>query len=430
MNVAQKFSTLNADEKLQWAVTNLAIQQPFLARINGELKWKVADNIPTACTDGKTVWFGRAFLERLTREEVAFIVAHEVLHVALKHHLRMKKHHEAKLSNVAMDYVINKILKEIIDGEISRRGKSCMSIVEGALLDDRFTSAMGWEDVYRILANEQKDKPEDQRDIGTPQDGKGQPQDGKGQPQDGDGNGQGQEGYTDVGGCGGVVRPTDGQGNDLSPTELGDLEGELDIAIEQAEKQSQGRGLCPSALSNIAVENRKHVIDWKPIFKRFVSKIKKGGYTFSRLNKKYQSRGLTLPSRRKTGTGRLSLLFDTSGSMGREACERILNEIEPIINGLQPELVTIHYYTMDVWTTQEFKSGQKFTMPDEWMSGGTDFDAPFNAVLAQKKAPKCIVNFTDMQAPMPKDPKIPTLWVNVTADDAVGSFGKTIKMEG
>jgi len=423
MNVAQKFSTLNADEKLQWAVTNLAIQQPFLARINGELKWKVADNIPTACTDGKTVWWGRAFLEGLTREEVAFIVAHEVLHVALKHHLRMKKHHEAKLSNVAMDYVINKILKEIIDGEISRRGKSCMTIVKGALLDDRFTSSMGWEDVYRILADEQKDKPEDQRDVGTPQGGQGQPQDGKG-------NGQGQDGYTDVGGCGGVVRPTDAQGNDLSPTELGDLEGELDIAIEQAEKQSQGRGLCPSVLSNIAVENRKHVIDWKPIFKRFVSKIKKGGYTFSRLNKKYQSRGLTLPSRRKTGTGRLSLLFDTSGSMGREACERILNEIEPIINGLQPELVTIHYYTMDVWCTQEFKSGQKFTMPDAWKSGGTDFDAPFDAVLDQKKAPKCIVNFTDMQAPMPRNPKIPTLWVNVTADDAVGSFGKTIKMEG
>ena len=44
----------------------------------------VRDDIPTACTDGWNEMYGRAFIEELPDKQLAFVVAHEGLHKALR----------------------------------------------------------------------------------------------------------------------------------------------------------------------------------------------------------------------------------------------------------------------------------------------------------------------------------------------------------
>jgi len=51
----------------------------------------VVDDCPTAYTDGVNMKYGRAFLEKLTDEEIRGLVLHETLHIALKHIKRFTK---------------------------------------------------------------------------------------------------------------------------------------------------------------------------------------------------------------------------------------------------------------------------------------------------------------------------------------------------
>jgi predicted metal-dependent peptidase len=63
----------------------------------------------TAYTDGRIAVIGAEFIKELDDAELAFVVLHEILHIAYRHlyiyrHLVKK---DAALSNRAMDYVIN-----------------------------------------------------------------------------------------------------------------------------------------------------------------------------------------------------------------------------------------------------------------------------------------------------------------------------------
>ena len=60
-------------------------------------------------TDGRAVWFNTAWCETQGAEKTMGIVAHEVLHVVNKHHLRRRERHP-RLWNVACDLFVNRIL--------------------------------------------------------------------------------------------------------------------------------------------------------------------------------------------------------------------------------------------------------------------------------------------------------------------------------
>ncbi|MFF5226248.1 hypothetical protein [Dactylosporangium sp. NPDC000521] len=81
-------------------------------------------------------------LAPLTAEERRFVIAHEMLHAALRHGDRIA-HRDPYLWNVATDYVINGWLVEMAVGDLP----------EGALYDPRFKDA-GAEEVYDLIATD------------------------------------------------------------------------------------------------------------------------------------------------------------------------------------------------------------------------------------------------------------------------------------
>jgi predicted metal-dependent peptidase len=102
---------MKPDLKISRAVTKLAFNQPFFGSCLMQLRLEEKAEIPTMCTDSKHIWWNAKFVEELSEEEVQFVLAHEVMHVLLKH---CKPHlgKDPKLCNVAMDYVINAQLRD------------------------------------------------------------------------------------------------------------------------------------------------------------------------------------------------------------------------------------------------------------------------------------------------------------------------------
>ena len=88
----------------------MLVKYPFFGSVVASVGYKENKDIPTAGTDGETIYYNPEYLEGLSVDEQTFVFAHEVCHIAFNHILRSEgKNHE--LWNIATDGVINQFLK-------------------------------------------------------------------------------------------------------------------------------------------------------------------------------------------------------------------------------------------------------------------------------------------------------------------------------
>ena len=88
----------------------MLVKYPFFGSVVANVDYKEDKDIPTAGTDGETIYYNPEFLERLSVEEQTFIFAHEVCHIAFNHILRSNGK-DQRLWSIATDGVINQFLK-------------------------------------------------------------------------------------------------------------------------------------------------------------------------------------------------------------------------------------------------------------------------------------------------------------------------------
>lgn len=89
----------------------MLVKYPFFGSVVASIDCKENMGIPTAGTDGKTIYYNPEYLEGLGRDEQTFIFAHEVCHIAFNHILRSEGK-DLELWNIATDGVINQFLKK------------------------------------------------------------------------------------------------------------------------------------------------------------------------------------------------------------------------------------------------------------------------------------------------------------------------------
>ena len=89
----------------------MLVKYPFFGSVVASVDYKENTGIPTAGTDGKTIYYNPEYLEGLNRDEQTFIFAHEVCHIAFNHILRSEGK-DPELWNIATDGVINQFLKK------------------------------------------------------------------------------------------------------------------------------------------------------------------------------------------------------------------------------------------------------------------------------------------------------------------------------
>ncbi|MDO5579552.1 MAG: VWA-like domain-containing protein [Planctomycetia bacterium] len=107
--------------KIRTALGQASVLYPFLAGILAVLNFQVDARCETACVfpSGRTL-INPFFLDCLNTSDLAFILAHEAMHIFLGSHERCTPDDDGYLTNLAHDFIINDILCEESNGDFER----------------------------------------------------------------------------------------------------------------------------------------------------------------------------------------------------------------------------------------------------------------------------------------------------------------------
>lgn len=362
--------TQAAAQKILWAKTQLVFDLPFFAHIACHLDYVEDTNGrygKTMCTDGKTIWYYPPFTESLSNDECLFVIVHEVLHVAYKHHLR-RAGREPKRWNYATDYVINADLVDAKIGKMPAKG-----------LHNPAYLGLHAEEVYRML--------EDSGEGGA-----------------GDGDGEGEGGGAGMGGV--IDGPSTGNASEMAAAEA-----EVDVMLKQAAiLASKSIGTMPASLRRLIEGLLAPVVDWKSELRQFVDSLQASDYSWRHLNRRMHALGYKMPSLRSDCISHLLWIFDTSGSMQDPTLQRIGSEARAAWNDGLIDKLTVIYADATVNHVDTFHRGDELHFKLHG-GGGTAFADTFDWIRENAPDASAALYFTDtFTSDWGRMPPMPVLW--------------------
>lgn len=308
---------LTAEQRLSKNITAIMGNPKYVA-LAGVLmigEKGIKDDIPTACTDGKNDYYGRAFVDGLTDPEFRFLILHETYHKLFKH-LTTWQHlykDNAQLANMACDYVINLMITDENRDLFAVMPKDAEGNNIG-LLDEKFRN-MDTAQVYKILKQEQEDNEGDQ----------GQ----------GEGNGAGLDEH-------------DWEGaQEMSADEQRELAQEIDQAIRQGALTA---GKVGSGGNRAIDQLLQPEVNWREVMREFITEVCRGtdDSTWRQPSRRHLAMGMLRPSGITERVGELVVSVDASGSVGQHEVTKCLSEIKGICDMVKPESVRILYWDTKV----------------------------------------------------------------------------------
>lgn len=376
---------LTAEQRIQRAHVRL-MGHPSTLAFSGLLMVgtsEVREDIPTAMTNGRDVYYGRSFVESLTDQELTAVVLHEALHMAYQH-AYLWKHlwkEDAKLANMAADYVIN---LEILD--LSKKHRDLLQLPQCALVSEEYRG-MDTGEVYRRL----KDQGED---------------------------GSGGEGFDTH------------NFDELSEEEQQQVGAEIDQAIRQGALLA---GKMGGEESRLLGELTAPKIDWREQLREFMSAVSQGhdDSTWRRPNRRWLGEDLYMPSSISESMGSLVVGIDTSGSVTGEMVAAFLSEVVGICQNVKPEVLHLIECDATIQSHKVFDQGsldQLGAITELHGGGGTDMRVIFRYIDQQNIKPEAIVILTDGYTDWPGELPCPTLWV-ITDRYIQAPVGTTIHLE-
>ena len=396
------------------ARARLLVRAPFFGSIALGLAWVNAPEVCTMATDGRRIWFNPAWCDEHGVERIMGVIAHEVLHVVNKHHLR-RGIRDPKLWNRAADLMINRLLEE----------DSYVLPPDGLFDRDRRFAGLPTETIYARLLEEQErdrqqqllDEPASQRvcDPGSAGTG-GTPDPGRDEDgQSGDGHVVGSDGRVWPADIWGEVRDlTRETGQALSSAERQQAEHDLDVHIRQAAAAAKRAGRFPDRLSEM-IEAATDRVDWRDKFRMTFDGTLRGEVSWARPNRRFIQHGLYLPGWRRTGVGRVAFVLDTSGSISAHELAVYTAGVLGILEETGPEQLALIQCDTEVRHVTYLQAGEGFDRIEVMGRGGTRFQPAFDWIAEFGFAPSVIVYATDLLcSDTPEDPGLPVIWLTPT----------------
>ena len=394
------------ERKLQKAKITL-MRSPKFALLQGVMmvgRTSVVDNIPTACTNGRDEKYGRAFVAALSDKELAFLVAHEVSHKMYRHLTTWTKLHDENphLANVACDYVINLMLKELDPAE----DIIAMPVYKDGPLKgqrmgmyDKKYKGMNSKQVFDLLKQEQEK------------------------------NGGG--------GSGDGIDDHDWDGaKEMTEEEKKVLEREIDQAIRQgmmAHEKAHGKGA-----GGIGRELNEHLepkINWREELREYVKATcsNKDTSSWRRVNRRFLTTGTYMPSMIGEKVGHIVVAIDTSGSIGGRELNEFLAEVKGVAEEVNPEIVDLIYWDGEVAGHEKYEGAEVSNIVSSTKprgGGGTDPSCVSIHLRDNNIKPECVIVLTDGYVPnWGSEWTAPTMWVITGGNDAVSDNGRTIHIK-
>ena len=350
-------------DKIIVARVSLLLKHPFFGNMATRLKIQEAEDwLPTAATDGRTIYFNRKFFDPLTVKQVEFVIAHEILHNVFDHMSR-REGRDAKIFNIAADYCVN--------GQLVRDRIGDHQIPDIKIFHDTKYYGMGAEEVYDKIYDEMDEEELNQL-------------------------GQLLDEHIDWGGDG--KDNGDGKGNRPTYTkeELKQIRDEIREATVQA-AQAAGAGNTPASVARMIKELTEPKMNWREILRQQIQSTIKNDYSFMRPNRKGWHMSAILPGTQFEDTIDICVAIDMSGSISDDQAKDFLAEIKGIMQEYKDFKIKVWCFDTKVYNEQAYDGYtiDEFDRYEPMGGGGTEFDANWEYMKENDIQPKKFIMFTD-----------------------------------
>lgn len=325
------------------------------------------NSMATACTNGNTIYYNSSFFQTLSKDEQVFIIAHELMHITLKHLSRLEERN-IEIWNYATDAVINQILR-----------KNGLPLVEGVIdcpdalsfsAEEYYEMVKNRPDCEELMSKYRHDK--DESVIATHEHWNEELAEDLTQ------------GLSDI--------------NEHNITEINKKLIHDDNQEYTSDIQEQG----PTTDSLGSVGNTSPIIDWKSFLQRKKKKVFSADYNLH--NGFFDEDGIYKYPYELIRRSNIEILIDTSGSVDDDFVKAFLQECKNIFDDYA---IKVGCFDTNFYGFQEIQRKEDLDSFVIEGRGGTDFSTAVNSF--SKKASIKIV-FTDGYAEMPKDSS-DVIWV-------------------
>jgi predicted metal-dependent peptidase len=349
---------------------------------------EITDRLPTAATNGRDEYYNPDFVLAQNRKQLRYVRIHENLHKMLKHCVEYKDvcKRYPKLSNVAMDHVINLIIEEIDPNFTWVERPTVEPCVD--------TKYKGWG-FLRVLR--------DLIDQGDEESGEG--------------------GFDEH------------LFDELDDAETEEAHRQVDEAGRQGKLLAEKLAGNGKGGGRLDLNATKRNTEWRQHLREFFDTICKGDEhsRFVPPNKRFAPLGILLPSHFSYNKGEIIIAGDTSGSMG-SIYPILFGEIAQIAQTVIPDALRVIWWDTSVCGEQLFK-------PDEYHSiatlmkpmggGGTTPQCVVKYIAEKQYKPRAVIWLTDgyldgNNAVVP----CAALWGVVDNESFVPPQGKAIHIKG
>jgi predicted metal-dependent peptidase len=369
--------------KIDKAKAQIVLDHPFFASILLKKQLKADSSIPTLCVDARgNISYNEKFIDGLTVPQVVWALCHEIGHVIGQHAVR-RKHRDAFKWNYAGDAWINDMLDDAgvgqrIDGTVNIRGSK-----------DKTT-----ETIYDTLPDQPKGK-------------------------NGQGDGDGDQWDNGLG--------HDIKDEDLTESEIKEIEANAKVEIAQAAQAAKARGKLSGKLAEIVADIINVKTPWYEILERYMTSKTKQDYTWTRPNRRFIGLDLYLPSMgTEPSMGEVVLQIDISGSVSKREIDYYNGHVSRIMKTCSPSKVHVIYTDTSVQHHEVFDQGQEVKL-SFYSGGGTHMPAGFDYCAEHGIEPEVFVCLTDGYTDFGEQPDYPVVWC--ISSEVEAPFGENVHFE-
>lgn len=330
------------------------------------------NTIPTACAGHGFVFVNQEFFSSLSDDSKKTVLAHEIFHLILKHHSRVKNHNH-RIYNMAADYVINCFLTSI----------GFDIITAGGILDLKYKN-MSTEEVYTLLYSQNKNLPVNNDNT-----------------------------FISPNKIDELIKETLKEEKNLLTKET------LKDVIEKNEKLLQKINVKPLQIQRILNIDKNSLVQknvpYKTIFKEyFIDPLSSGKRSFSKPNRRSDNigplilAGKTIKNFKKHRLTHLTYALDVSGSISKHQANMFHSSVYKIKKLLNPEKLTILFFDDKIVLEKTFTDKEEYKDIKVNVGGGTCLRDVYRR--AKELNTKALIVFTDLEVEIPPKPEHDVIW--------------------
>jgi len=361
----------------------ILLDYPFYGYFLIQISFELNEDIPTAETDGKTIWFNPLWTKALTDKQIITVILHEIKHIVFCHLYRINGRN-ISLWNQATDYVINYQL-------IYEEGNK---IIEGMLLDNSFANKSA-EEIYRIL---EENNANNRRCNGKPErSGKGNDKDNRGSRTERSKKQDRRDGKTEEE----IRRSDSGTEKENESTRIGDFKrprGNIPEQIEKIKEEitkavryAEKVGKMPGNMKREIDKLLKPQISWENLLANWM--FEKARDDFSWLVRDNRIQDYYFPALEEESLGKIAIVIDVSGSINAGLYQKFLSEINGLKQRYSFEAIVISFDTK-IQNVKRFNKYEPIKFSTSG-GGGTAIKPVFDFLKKENGIIGCVI-FTDL----------------------------------